>query len=189
MNKNEFFALSKLNNQKLQINDPKLAVILIQLHNLSIQSKNSMNCICTICLDDIKTPISLNCGHVFCQDCILQLKKSQPGNQKCPLCRITLLHTIAVKEQQCTQSPLDILILKQQIVQQALIQGQQQLDQFQQFQIKFSTIKKRLINKLVDIQCQKDLLVLNQPNFTQQINQLHEKQNLLQNIVNDLKPQ
>ncbi|KAJ2462729.1 E3 ubiquitin ligase [Coemansia sp. RSA 2337] len=39
---------------------------------------------CSICLDTFAQPRSLACGHVFCQDCLLQWLERNP---KCPACR------------------------------------------------------------------------------------------------------
>uniref|UniRef100_A0A8C6D6I5 Tripartite motif-containing protein 5 n=1 Tax=Moschus moschiferus TaxID=68415 RepID=A0A8C6D6I5_MOSMO len=47
---------------------------------------------CPICLELLKEPLSLDCGHSFCQICITaNSKKSvtgQEGERKCPVCRI-----------------------------------------------------------------------------------------------------
>ncbi|XP_055279489.1 tripartite motif-containing protein 6-like isoform X3 [Moschus berezovskii] len=48
---------------------------------------------CPICLELLKEPLSLDCGHSFCQICITaNSKKSvtgQEGERKCPVCRIS----------------------------------------------------------------------------------------------------
>nr|AAT73777.1 TRIM5/cyclophilin A fusion protein [Aotus trivirgatus] len=47
---------------------------------------------CPICLELLTEPLSLDCGHSFCQACITaNHKKSMPhqGERSCPLCRIS----------------------------------------------------------------------------------------------------
>ena len=49
---------------------------------------------CTICLEsfDNKTTTTLNCGHVYCIDCINQLIENRGSNiLKCPLCRVKIV--------------------------------------------------------------------------------------------------
>uniref|UniRef100_A0A8C3VIN2 Tripartite motif-containing protein 5-like n=1 Tax=Catagonus wagneri TaxID=51154 RepID=A0A8C3VIN2_9CETA len=49
--------------------------------------------ICPICLELLKEPLSLDCGHSFCRDCItVNNKKSvmgPEGKSNCPVCRIS----------------------------------------------------------------------------------------------------
>ncbi|KAF8972748.1 hypothetical protein BDZ97DRAFT_1649581 [Flammula alnicola] len=45
---------------------------------------------CRICIDDMKKPISLPCGHMFCSDCIVktvQAVKPYRHLHPCPICR------------------------------------------------------------------------------------------------------
>ncbi|XP_008064722.1 tripartite motif-containing protein 5 [Carlito syrichta] len=48
---------------------------------------------CPICLELLKEPLSLHCGHSFCQDCITANHKKSMMSQEewssCPVCRIT----------------------------------------------------------------------------------------------------
>ncbi|XP_004418371.1 PREDICTED: tripartite motif-containing protein 5-like [Ceratotherium simum simum] len=48
---------------------------------------------CPICLELLTEPLSLDCGHSFCQVCITTNNKesmiSQEGESSCPVCRIT----------------------------------------------------------------------------------------------------
>ena len=48
---------------------------------------------CSICLDDLKSPIITHCGHIFCKACIEQVLESNIQNKTdsvCPLCRTHL---------------------------------------------------------------------------------------------------
>lgn len=40
---------------------------------------------CSICLDPMVEPVSIECGHSFCQECISQVGKD--GGSVCPVCR------------------------------------------------------------------------------------------------------
>uniref|UniRef100_A0A8D2B821 E3 ubiquitin-protein ligase TRIM21 n=1 Tax=Sciurus vulgaris TaxID=55149 RepID=A0A8D2B821_SCIVU len=40
---------------------------------------------CSICLDPMVEPVSIKCGHSFCQECISQVGKD--GGSVCPVCR------------------------------------------------------------------------------------------------------
>ncbi|KAI0057414.1 hypothetical protein BV25DRAFT_1790874, partial [Artomyces pyxidatus] len=44
---------------------------------------------CAICLDALRSPIALPCGHVYCHDCISSLVKEATSlaTTKCPTCR------------------------------------------------------------------------------------------------------
>jgi len=42
---------------------------------------------CPICLNLMKKPIVLVCGHTFCRDCI---QKQKENSNKCPICRIQI---------------------------------------------------------------------------------------------------
>ncbi|XP_049620780.1 E3 ubiquitin-protein ligase TRIM38-like [Suncus etruscus] len=49
---------------------------------------------CSICLDLMTEPVSINCGHSYCRLCIMSLFENQPsgasifGTTHCPLCRM-----------------------------------------------------------------------------------------------------
>ncbi|XP_065271977.1 zinc finger protein RFP-like [Emys orbicularis] len=44
---------------------------------------------CSVCLDYFKDPVSLDCGHNFCQACITQWWEGLRTNFRCPECRTT----------------------------------------------------------------------------------------------------
>ncbi|XP_057363249.1 E3 ubiquitin-protein ligase TRIM21 isoform X1 [Manis pentadactyla] len=44
---------------------------------------------CPICLDPVVEPVSIDCGHSFCQECISQV--GADGGSICPVCRHTFL--------------------------------------------------------------------------------------------------
>ncbi|CAM4665944.1 unnamed protein product [Caretta caretta] len=46
---------------------------------------------CSICLSFFKNPVSLDCGHNFCQACIAQCWKGPNTDISCPQCRETFL--------------------------------------------------------------------------------------------------
>lgn len=61
--------------------------ILKQRNEVDLEGLNEFQ-ICTICLLNPREVILLNCGHVcVCADCCLKL------NQKCPVCRSTIIST------------------------------------------------------------------------------------------------
>jgi len=46
--------------------------------------------LCVICIDTLKSPMSLPCGHVYCHECILSKIESDithPSIHRCPSCR------------------------------------------------------------------------------------------------------
>ncbi|KAJ7317324.1 hypothetical protein JRQ81_003486 [Phrynocephalus forsythii] len=42
---------------------------------------------CPICLEDFKDPVTVDCGHNFCQACITQCWGEPGGDARCPQCR------------------------------------------------------------------------------------------------------
>ncbi|CAM5158084.1 unnamed protein product [Eretmochelys imbricata] len=46
---------------------------------------------CSICLDYFTDPVSIDCGHNFCRDCIQQCSKKSEAKLSCPQCRGTAL--------------------------------------------------------------------------------------------------
>ncbi|XP_021079341.1 E3 ubiquitin-protein ligase TRIM31 [Mesocricetus auratus] len=44
---------------------------------------------CPICLEILQEPVTIDCGHNFCQECISQVGKTTE-NLQCPLCKVTV---------------------------------------------------------------------------------------------------
>ena len=44
---------------------------------------------CTICLDDVKSPVSIPCGHLHCEACLVQYveQHEEVAEAPCPTCR------------------------------------------------------------------------------------------------------
>ena len=42
---------------------------------------------CTICQEEMGSPVRLECGHIFCEDCITAWCERAPTDSTCPLCR------------------------------------------------------------------------------------------------------
>lgn len=40
---------------------------------------------CSICIEDVKSETRLNCGHIFCKECIIRYERK--GGMNCPNCR------------------------------------------------------------------------------------------------------
>ncbi|XP_040825685.1 E3 ubiquitin-protein ligase TRIM31-like [Ochotona curzoniae] len=45
---------------------------------------------CPICLDILKDPVTIECGHNFCHFCITQLQEASRYHIKCPLCKSSM---------------------------------------------------------------------------------------------------
>ena len=45
---------------------------------------------CSICLDILYEPLTLQCGHTFCRVCLLQSTKLAPDGRSCPQCRAVI---------------------------------------------------------------------------------------------------
>ncbi|XP_058525925.1 E3 ubiquitin-protein ligase TRIM31-like [Ochotona princeps] len=45
---------------------------------------------CPICLDILQEPVTIGCGHSFCQCCISRIKEASGDDFKCPLCKCSV---------------------------------------------------------------------------------------------------
>lgn len=43
---------------------------------------------CPVCLNDLRDPVCLPCEHFYCRGCITKHRTKNPGNTRCPECRI-----------------------------------------------------------------------------------------------------
>jgi len=53
--------------------------------DLIVGELGRVNCSCSVCTDLLQDPVTLNCGHSFCRQCILDV--ANVGNSLCPFCR------------------------------------------------------------------------------------------------------
>ncbi|CAI9168659.1 unnamed protein product [Rangifer tarandus platyrhynchus] len=42
---------------------------------------------CSICLDYLRDPVTIDCGHVFCRSCTTDIRSVSGGRSVCPLCK------------------------------------------------------------------------------------------------------
>ncbi|KAB0362580.1 hypothetical protein FD754_006736 [Muntiacus muntjak] len=42
---------------------------------------------CSICLDYLRDPVTIDCGHVFCRSCTADIRSVSGGRPVCPLCK------------------------------------------------------------------------------------------------------
>ncbi|XP_036284851.1 tripartite motif-containing protein 26 isoform X4 [Pipistrellus kuhlii] len=42
---------------------------------------------CSICLDYLRDPVTIDCGHVFCRSCTADIRPAPGGRPVCPLCK------------------------------------------------------------------------------------------------------
>lgn len=42
---------------------------------------------CSICLDYLRDPVTIDCGHVFCRSCTTDIRSISGGRPVCPLCK------------------------------------------------------------------------------------------------------
>jgi len=90
-----FDVLIDKSNEDIEIiiNDIKNNIILYKLKlqyckNI-LTNLDDKNCNCAICIDNINTNniCILNCGHYFCNDCIIKYIYSKTDNYECSICR------------------------------------------------------------------------------------------------------
>ncbi|XP_066473928.1 E3 ubiquitin-protein ligase TRIM39-like [Tiliqua scincoides] len=48
------------------------------------------NIMCSICLEYMTNPVSVDCGHSFCKGCITNYCEAQEGPLQCPICKATI---------------------------------------------------------------------------------------------------
>ena len=55
---------------------------------------------CSICIELFITPVTLNCGHIFCQFCISQFELEVKTNKdfNCPNCKIPITSQIRCRQ-------------------------------------------------------------------------------------------
>uniref|UniRef100_A0A8D0BTV8 Zinc finger protein RFP-like n=1 Tax=Salvator merianae TaxID=96440 RepID=A0A8D0BTV8_SALMN len=53
-------------------------------------SELEIHTICSICLEYFKDPVTVDCGHNFCQVCITRCLEEAEGKPSCPQCRETI---------------------------------------------------------------------------------------------------
>ena len=55
-----------------------------------LKSHELVDCNCQICLETLRSPVTLPCGHNFCFGCVVTWSETRGGNRKCPTCRAPL---------------------------------------------------------------------------------------------------
>lgn len=81
---------------KLNLIDTELTNLKEKLNDLTERISEIENKTCAICLDNITHPILLDCTHIFCGPCIINLLNSSIRNdniKKCPTCRTEIRST------------------------------------------------------------------------------------------------
>ncbi|XP_040825737.1 E3 ubiquitin-protein ligase TRIM31-like [Ochotona curzoniae] len=56
----------------------------------SFPTKLKQEVTCPICLEILRNPVTIYCGHSFCHSCITQLKETSKDFFKCPLCKSSM---------------------------------------------------------------------------------------------------
>ncbi|KAI8321816.1 hypothetical protein GQ54DRAFT_304487 [Martensiomyces pterosporus] len=75
----------KVLHDKVEALSAELLVLKKELKNADTQTSRITTALqCSICLETFSRPHSLGCGHVFCEECLLQWLRQ---SKKCPSCR------------------------------------------------------------------------------------------------------
>tara|TARA_B100000795_G_scaffold269969_2_gene261466 strand:+ start:1577 stop:3424 length:1848 start_codon:yes stop_codon:yes gene_type:complete len=73
---------------KIKNIDNELKILKEKLNDLTERITEIKNKTCSICLDNIKNPIILECTHLFCGSCLIQyLNNINSIHKRCPECR------------------------------------------------------------------------------------------------------
>jgi hypothetical protein len=104
---NQLTLANATDGKKVTTTDPQMAKIPEEVeeeNNLPLDSARNHSQTCPLCLDDLKEPAVIPCGHLACWNCLLNyaLKgggKTNRGNTstlsthfvKCPVCRFEFL--------------------------------------------------------------------------------------------------
>ena len=79
---------------KIKNIDNELNILAEKLKDLTERITEIKNKTCSICLDNIKNPILLDCTHIFCGSCLMQyLNNASTINKRCPECRCEIKST------------------------------------------------------------------------------------------------
>merc|ERR1712079_169777 len=77
----------QLNTEMQGIDDNMVKMLKVDFFK---KCKNELKCI--ICIEHLITPVTLNCGHIFCQFCLnqFQLEVKKKEDFKCPNCKVLI---------------------------------------------------------------------------------------------------
>ncbi|KAI9469699.1 MAG: hypothetical protein EXX96DRAFT_587126 [Benjaminiella poitrasii] len=70
-------------------------------HQKEIEKKDNVNhlLVCPICLGLLEKPVTTECGHTFCQSCLVHiLSLFEPNSPTCPICRHSLNRLIKLDQ-------------------------------------------------------------------------------------------
>jgi SNF2 family DNA or RNA helicase len=80
---------------KIKNIDQELTILNNKLNDLKARITEINNKTCSICLDNITNPIILECTHIFCGTCLMNMLRNSEKNfiKKCPECRFVITST------------------------------------------------------------------------------------------------